>query len=224
VQRTGVREAEVIAAAGRAGLVTIPQPQSWFADRGWFQQARQRLVKAVHQFHRENPLVPGIARQDLRARELPDVQLFLLDALLSQAADLVVEGEMVRARSHRVVLQADETAARAAIERAFEDAGLATPAVPEVLAQSGVEPARARSLLQILLRERQLVRVTDDLVFHRSAIESLRRLLAERRSQRFNVSAFKEWTGVSRKYAIPLLEYLDRERVTRREGDERRVL
>ena len=224
VQRTGIREADILAAAGQAALVTMAQPQAWFADRAWFQQTRDRLVKAVHQFHRQNPLIPGIAKQDLRARELPDVPLFLLDALLSDAKELAAEGETVRARSHRVVLQADETAARAAIERAFERAGLATPAVPEVLAQSGVEPGRARSLLQILLRERQLVRVTDDLVFHRSAIENLRRMLAERRSQRFNVSAFKEWTGVSRKYAIPLLEYLDRERVTRREGDERRVL
>src|SRR5579883_2947797 len=93
-----------------------------------------------------------------------------------------------------------------------------------VLAQSGVEPARARSLLQILLRERQLVRVSDDLVFHRSAIENLRQMMASRRSARFNVAVFKEWTGISRKYAIPLLEYLDREHVTRREGDERLVL
>ena len=66
--------------------------------------------------------------------------------------------------------------------------------------------------------------MNDDLVFHRSAIDKLRDLLAPRKSQRFNVSAFKEWTGISRKYAIPLLEFLDREHVTRREGDERLVL
>ena len=149
---------------------------------------------------------------------------FLLDALLAGAAGIVAEGELVRARGHRLVLQEDEEHARASIERAFEAAGLAAPAWKDVLAQSGVEPARARTLLEMLLREKRLVRVNEDLVFHRSAIDELRRMLAARRTQRFGVPEFKEWTGVSRKYAIPLLEYLDRERITRREAHERVVL
>jgi selenocysteine-specific elongation factor len=62
------------------------------------------------------------------------------------------------------------------------------------------------------------------LVFHGSAIQSLRELLANRKGTRFAVPEFKDWTGISRKYAIPLLEFLDRERITRREGDSRVVL
>lgn len=103
-------------------------------------------------------------------------------------------------------------------------AGLKVPFVAEVLAASGVEQARARSLLQILLRQKRLIRVTDDLVFHATAIQELRGRVMERKGRRFSVPEFKDWTGVSRKYAIPLLEYLDRERVTRREGDQRVVL
>ena len=136
----------------------------------------------------------------------------------------MVEGENVRLATHKLVLKQDEEQARAAIERAFEQAGLAVPALPEVLAKSGVEAARARSLLQILLREKRLIRVSDDLVFHHTAMEKLRQMLAVHKAARFSVGAFKEWTGVSRKYAIPLLEYLDRERVTRRDGDERVVI
>jgi selenocysteine-specific elongation factor len=135
-----------------------------------------------------------------------------------------VEGENVRLRSHRVVLKEDEEQARGKIEVAFGQAGLAVPAVAEVLAKSGVEAGRARSLLQILIREKRLVRVSEDLVFHHEAIGKLRQLLAAHKGQRFNVATFKEWTGISRKYAIPLLEFLDREHVTRREGDERLVL
>lgn len=78
--------------------------------------------------------------------------------------------------------------------------------------------------MQILLRERKLVRINAELTLHHTAVAHLRELLAARRGIRFQVPAFKEWTGVSRKYAIPLLEFLDRERVTRREGDERVVL
>src|SRR5207248_7757947 len=131
---------------------------------------------------------------------------------------------IVRSRAHRVVLKEDEEQARAKIEGAFAAAGLAVPALAETLAKSGVETSRARALLQILLKEKKLVRVNEDLVFHHSAIENLRGLLAEKNGQRFGVPEFKEWTGVSRKYAIPLLEFLDREKVTRREGDQRVVL
>jgi selenocysteine-specific elongation factor len=224
VARTGFLEREIAATAARASVVAIPQPHPWYVDRAWFQSRRDRLVKAVREFHQKQPLAPGIAKQDLRSRELPDSPPFLIDALLADTKDLVVEGETVRSRGHQVVLKADEEQARSAIERAFDQAGLATPALPEVLAKSGVESARARTLLEILLREKRLVRVSEELVFHQSAIERLREMLAPRKATRFNVAAFKEWTGISRKYAIPLLEYLDREHVTRRVGDERVVL
>jgi selenocysteine-specific elongation factor len=220
VARTGLRESDI----ATAGFVVLKQPQTWLVDRGWFQSTRERLARVLREYHQKQPLLPGIAKQDLRARELPDAPPFLLDAILADAKEIAVEGETVRLRAHRVVLKKDEEQARAKIESAFEQAGLAVPAVAEVLAKSGVEAARARSLLQILIREKRLARVSEDLVFHHAAIGKLRELLAAHKGKRFNVAAFKEWTGISRKYAIPLLEFLDREHVTRREGDERLVL
>jgi len=78
----------------------------------------------------------------------------------------------------------------------------------------------------LLLRDRVLIKISDELVFHRTALEELRRQIASRKatSPTIDVGAFKEMTGVSRKYAIPLLEYLDRERVTKRVGDTRQIL
>jgi selenocysteine-specific elongation factor len=222
VARTGLREREIADAANKAPLMTIPP--AWIADRSWFQAARARLVQTVREYHQKNPLQPGIAKQDLRSREMAKAPPFVMDALLAAATELVVEGEMVRSRGHTLVLKQDEEKARAAIESAFEKSGLATPSMAEVLAKSGVEAARARTLMQILLREKLLVKIADDLVFHQSAIEKLRAMLAARKGERFAVGAFKDWTGISRKYAIPLLEFLDRERVTRRDGDERVVL
>jgi selenocysteine-specific elongation factor len=222
--RTGLTESEVAIAAVSSALAVFPQPESWYIDPAWFQSARDRLVQTVRDFHRANQLQPGMPRQDLRGAVLPDSPPFLLDALLGAANEIAVEGEIARLRTHRIALKADEEQARAAIEFAFETAGLAVPAVFEVLAQSGVENARARTLLQQLLREQRLVRVGADLVFHQSAIAHLRQLLAARKGERFNVGAFKEWTGISRKYAIPLLEFLDRERITRRDGDDRVAL
>jgi selenocysteine-specific elongation factor len=181
-------------------------------------------VRAIRAFHTAEPLRPGIAKQDLRSRELPDAPAFLIDTLLEGAKEIAVEGENVRLRSHKVVLKEDEEQAKSAIEAAFATAGLAVPAVAEVLAKSGIEGARAKRVLEILVREKRLVRISQELVFHQSAIDQLRALLAPRKASRFNVGAFKEWTGISRKYAIPLLEFLDREHITRREGDERLVL
>jgi len=222
--RLGLLPRELEQAAGSERFAVIRQPQPRLLDGEWFRSKTRQMVQAVSEFHRAQPLAPGIAKQDLRARELPGSPPYLIDALLAAAKQIVVEGENVRLRSHALVLQQDEEQARGAIERAFEEAGLAVPPVSEVLAKSGIEPARARSLLQILLRDNTLVRVNDDLLFHRRAIEKLRAMLAAHRAERFNVATFKQWTGVSRKYAIPLLEYLDREHVTRREGDERLVL
>ena len=219
---SGLLEKEIAAAASQ--LIAIPQPQPWYVDRAWFQAKGEEMAKFVNLFHVKQPLLSGIPKQDLRSRLLAGAPPFLLDALLASAKTLTVEGETVRSRSHKVVLKEEEEHSRAAIERAFEQAGLTTPAVAEVLAHSGVESARARRLLEILLREKRLVRIGDDLVFHHTAIARLRQMLAERRPARFNVGAFKEWTGISRKYAIPLLEFLDREHVTRRDGEERVIL
>jgi selenocysteine-specific elongation factor len=220
IARTAMSQSEIAAAAAKAPLVSIPQPQPWYADRAWMQAERARIVKTVREFHQQFPLLPGIARQELRG----GAPVFVMDALLTETKEIVAEGELVRSRGHKLVLKEDEEQARAKIERAFEETGLAVPAMAEVLAKSGVEAARARSLLQILLREKRLVRISEDLVFHQSALSQLRELLARHKGERFRVPEFKEWTGISRKYAIPLLEFLDRERITRREGDERIVL
>jgi len=112
------------------------------------------------------------------------------------------------------------------IEQAFGSAGLKVPALHEVIAGLKVDKARAQKIVTLLLRDKVLIKVSNELVFHRSALEQLRRELTayKAKSPRIDVASFKELTGVSRKYAIPLLEYLDRERVTRRIGDAREIL
>jgi selenocysteine-specific elongation factor len=222
VALTGLTERAVAEAASKAPLVALSQPHRWYVDKEWFALKQKQIGATLGEFHRKHPLLPGMPKADV-ATSLQNPPAWVLDELLG-AADLSVDGETVRLRTHRVVLKQDEEQARAAIESAFAKAGLAVPAVAEVLAQAGVEPSRARTLMQILLREKRLVRVGPDLVFHQSAIDQLRGLLADRKGQRFSVPSFKEWTGISRKYAIPLLEFLDREHVTRREGDERVVV
>jgi len=150
--------------------------------------------------------------------------VFVFEHILKHDKTIATTGEFLHLSSHKLALRQDEEKALAQIETAFQTAGLAVPAVDQVLGASGVDATRAKSLLQVLLRQQKLIRVTPDLVFHQNAILDLRDQLKTRSGTTFSVTDFKDWTGVSRKYAIPLLEFLDRERVTRREGDQRIVL
>src|SRR5207302_91149 len=99
-----------------------------------------------------------------------------------------LDADVVRLKGHKVVLKQDEEQARAAMERAFEQAGLAAPSVADVVKASGVEAARSRTILQILLREGKLVRVSEDLVLHAPALAGLRESLVSRKGERFGVS------------------------------------
>jgi selenocysteine-specific elongation factor len=100
------------------------------------------------------------------------------------------------------------------------------PALKNVLAGLKVDKTRAQKIVTLLLRDKVLIKISDELVFHREALGNLRKRIAAEKSKsaKIDVARFKELTGVSRKYAIPLLEYLDRERVTRRVGNERVIL
>jgi selenocysteine-specific elongation factor len=222
--RTGVLEADIRKAAESAQLIVLPSPQYWVLDAAWASAQLEKIQEILKQFHRQNPLLPGLSKEELRSKQLPGAPPFLLDALLARAKTVTLEGETIRLASHKIAFRQDEQEAASKMEGAFQAAGLAVPSLLDVLAKSGVEAARARSILQLLLRDKKLVRISDDLVFHASAIQSLRDLLARHKGSRFAVPEFKDWTGISRKYAIPLLEFLDRERVTRREGDVRVVL
>ncbi|MEZ5353129.1 MAG: selenocysteine-specific translation elongation factor [Bryobacteraceae bacterium] len=224
IGRTGYQEGEIEAIAQKGPFVYLPHPAQWVAGKGWVEGRARRIHEVTAAFHRANPLLPGIPKEQVRSQELGDAPEFLFEAILQRSKTVVAEGDILRLTTHRLHLKQDEETALARIEEAFAKAGLTVPALAEVLAASGVDPARARTLLQLLLRQGRLVRASEDLVFHPSAIRQLKQLLAAHKGEQFAVPVFKDWTGISRKYAIPLLEYLDRERVTRREGDVRVVL
>jgi len=223
----GISEEQLIAWTGLREIPAWPDVEragKWLIARARALELKKQLTEHCRAFHRAHSLLPGIPKQDLKAAVMADASQEVFEYALGAATELTPDGEVVRLKTHRVVLKQDEEAARAAIAESFERAGLAAPAVHEVLKASGVEAARARSILQILIREGRLTRIAEDFVLDAGALVRLREQLGGKRGQRFKVPEFKDWTGVSRKYAIPLLEYFDRERVTRREGDERVLL
>jgi selenocysteine-specific elongation factor len=191
-------------------------------------ECANRIRAAVEQFHRTSPLSSGIAKEDLRGRtkSRPEVFRGALAELVAARA-IAVSGDLVQKAGREIALLPEEARAKELIEQEFERAGLAVPRFDEVLAKLPVEAKRAQKILQILLGEKTLLKVAQDLVFHKNAVTKLRELVANYKNvngERLPIGAFKDMTGVTRKYAIPLLEFLDRERVTRRVGDERVIL
>jgi selenocysteine-specific elongation factor len=191
------------------------------------QKTRDKLIAALEIFHKANPLVAGISKEELR--EKLDLHQTVLEALLAQLTrdkKAEVAGEQVRLAGRGVELKDEEAKAKAQIEKAFADAGLKVPLMKEVLDKLPVDKARAQKLVTLLLRDRVLIKLADDLVFHHAALQGLRQLMATQKAKtpKIDVAMFKDMLGVTRKYAIPLLEYLDQQRITRRVGDERVIL
>jgi selenocysteine-specific elongation factor len=198
-----------------------------FLDSSAIDVLKSSIVAASAEFHKKNPLVGGIGKEELRTQVDASPEVFeAVAAALVRKKKIEIAGDLVRLPGLGVVMKDDEAESKKKIEDAFSAAGLRVPALQEVLAGLKVDKVRAQKIVTLLLRDKVLVKVSDELVFHRSALEALRRQMAayKAKSPKIDVAKFKEMTGVTRKYAIPLLEYLDRERVTRRVGDVREIL
>ena len=183
------------------------------------------LLAAVETYHRTHPLDDGLPREEARGRvgrrASAEVFDYVVVGLVTKGT-IVATGKLALA-SHRISLSPEEKSVRDGIDRLFRDGGLTPPDVTDLAETLGANSAVVERMLQLLVRQRRLEKI-DSLMFH---VEPLGRLKDEVRAMksvtkndpvRIDVAAFKERYGVTRKYAIPLLGYLDRERVTRRVG------
>jgi selenocysteine-specific elongation factor len=217
-------EAQLLQAVNEGQVLRLAE---LFIDMPSLEGLKLYIVNSVEAFHKQNPLVGGIAKEQLREQAGASVEVF--DAVLGMLIrdkKTELSGDLVRLPGRGVVMKDEEAESKKNIEDAFSSAGLNVPALREVIAGLKIDKVRAQKIVTLLLRDKVLIKVSDELVFHRSALEELRRQLAAHKvkSRTIDVGTFKELTGVSRKYAIPLLEYMDRERVTKRVGDAREIL
>jgi selenocysteine-specific elongation factor len=188
------------------------------------------IVATLTEHHRRQPLSEGIPREELREQLFARGSAVVFDAALERlaAARVIAVRDRVALATHRLELTPDEDRARAAIERLYLEGGLKPPDAAGIASAAGVPAAVADRMMKLLQRQKVLVRV-DVLLFHDAALKQLKSDVSALKSAagsaaRIDVATFKERFGVTRKFAIPLLEYLDRERVTRRIGETRVVL
>jgi selenocysteine-specific elongation factor len=193
------------------------------------------ILEEVKLHHQLEPLSRGLARETLRERHFthaaPEVFRSAISRLEKEDT-LVAEKDVVRLRGHGVELSPADAQLRDRIADLYEKAALEAPGVEETFATAGLSSARrshGRKILQLLIDNGTLVRVHGEMFVHSQALEHLKQRLRQcadeaGRECLIDVAQFKDLAGVSRKYAIPLLEYLDREHITRRAGDKRIIL
>lgn len=221
-------------AAGRQALARLrARADVWqVGDRvllaSWRSTLAGAVTAALTAHHDSQPLSEGLPREEVRERVLadahPEVATAVLDLLA--AAGTIRGRERLALEGRGVTLTAEETAAQSALASAYGEAGLTPPEADTLAARIGLSPAMIARVSQLLIRQQVLVRV-DAFVFHRDALARLKVDVVALKAAgpaRLDVAGFKDRYGLTRKYAIPLLEYLDRERVTRRVGDSRVVL
>ena len=214
---------DALAATGRVAVVD----RDWALHADAVARLRGLITAALEQFHRAQPLRGGMSREELRVRAAhADERVFahVLGALDAEGV-VRVDRDKVRLASHGLRLSPAQQTAVDRVEREFRDAAAAPPSAEEALTRAGLAGDEQHELFQLLLESRKLVRVKESLFFHAAALEAIQDKLIALLRERKDIGPgdVKDLLGISRKYAIPLLEYFDARRVTARVG-ERRVL
>jgi selenocysteine-specific elongation factor len=238
----GLRLAELAAATGWTNEVlqvqktdSVVEVGGLFIARDSLDRLTAALVAELERYHKREPLARGMLRETLREKVFTHSAPELFNGVLARLeaeGKVVSEKDIVRSSAHSVGLSDQEVALRNRIEQIYVAAGVEAPSLDEAMTKANVpapQRAQARKLLQLLLEDRQLVRITGEMFMHARVIADLKARLLTYAAQHepdrlIDVPTFKDLAGVSRKYAIPLLEYFDREQTTRRAGDKRLIL
>jgi len=199
-----------------------------FVHREAFENLGQLLLGHLEAFHRKEPLRAGINKEELFGR-LPrgaDAKLFNeLIQRLTRQGEIIQEKDLVRLSSHQIALAGKQDEVREKIESIYREAGLQPPFFREVAHSLAVPDREARQILTWMLEQGLLIKVKEDMYFHFGAVDELKRQLLDlfEKQEEISTPQFKELTQTSRKYTIPLLEFLDTTRFTIRVGDVRRL-
>ncbi len=208
-------------------IILIEQEKQRMVSAAVYEKLGQKLRVVLGAYHRENPLKAGLSKEELRSLLYRGLDQRLFQFLLN---DLQKKGEigqdqaLIHLSGHKVSLKEDEKILRHELETFYRQAELSPPTIKEVMVKFSRYPDHLlKEVLAIMVRDDALAKVTEDLYFYKPAMESLKDKLVNLLVQEGEVDtpAFKELTGLSRKFSIPLLEYFDKTKVTMRVGDKR---
>ena len=227
--RDSVIRAQMQEVSSSGGIFAVSGPVPILVLPGTMENLKRDTVALIERFHSENPLLKGISREELRKRLFDDLPLEVFRSCLDelvQAKKISLQDEMVLLHGREVQLSEDELRLRDRIEAVFRQSGYQPPSLSELTMSLQAEAGLVRKIYFLMLRERILVKISDELTYHREVLNEIKRKIhaSYAPGSRFGVAEFKQLFDLTRKHAIPLLEFLDRERLTRRQGNDRVLL
>jgi len=214
-------------AAVRAGVALVSERKTQrHHHRDVVAALEQRALDLLGAFHAENPLKKGLGVEELRTKFPRYIGPRLVEFVLSrltEAGRVAMEGDVVRRSDFRLRLNADDDSLRRRIEEMLGSRGYEAPSLEDAAAALGEDPKALRPVFDYLAGQGLLHRTKEGFYFENRRLQELAQrvvALLEAKGE-LGVADVKDLTGTTRKYTVPLLEYLDSQRITLRKGDVR---
>jgi len=209
-------------------IISVDREKKIYVHKNSFEKIQRKIIEALSLYHETNPLKTGMSKEELRSKffYIPGSKLFNLVLNRMIKADKIASDEnIVKLTSHSVSLEIDQAEIKDKILDIYRQAELAPPYFKEIAKTLDIEASRAKDVLMLLVDEGMIIKAKEDLYFENQAIKSLKKRLVEflEANGEITTPQFKDMTGVSRKYVIPLIEYFDAKNITIRIGDIRQL-
>ncbi len=192
--------------------------------RTFFDHFRERVLKSLKDFHTKNPLKPGMPKEELRSTFKIDPRLF--SGLIASLKDIVMEKEIIRLKTFSTVLSQAEETQKSKIIDLLQKNEFQPPSKEELSQSLKLDQKHLSDILKLMVKEGSLVRISDSMYLTFSAynkmIAALRNFFGKK--PEMTVAEFRDILTTTRKYALPILEYLDSNKITLRVGDIRKLL
>ena len=230
VARTGFLENYLLdLLKGLDSVVLISPPPLLAIFRPDLEKFKTKIAQFLADFHSRNPLIVGVPREELKARFFGKAANSYFTFVLNQMENedrIQIKGSTVSLQGQQLALNSEQDQAKEHILQMIQKRGLQPPTLEELLKKLPYDRSQVRDVYYFLLQQGELIRVSENIVLSPGRITFLLSQLKESfpSGRTFTVPEFKDLFGLSRKYAIPFLEFLDRKRITRRIGDKRVVL
>jgi selenocysteine-specific elongation factor len=212
----------------RRAIIQLDRENRVYLHAGVFDGLQRKAVEVLRQYHEKYPLKSGMIKEVFKAQLPRGVGLRIFNLLvqtLVKSKTIVQEKEMVRLAGHRIALGVDQEELRNKIERVYLNSSLQPPYFKDLIASLGQNSDHMKDVLDHMVLEGIVVKVKEDLYFHKTVIDTLKNKLVNflRENGEISTPQVKEMAGVSRKYMIPLIEFFDDTKVTIRVGDVRKL-
>ena len=223
------QELEDIIKSIKEKVIIIPEGETkYLFAKSALEKLKEEILMRLEKFHQSNPLSPGLSKEALKSRLSDEPNHLLYERVLYELLEeqkLYKDKDLYLLPQYRNLKSNELEELKKRVERAFLKEGLTPRDAEEVLLEFGDKYHVAKELFKLLQRENVLIPVTEKLVYHRDILEEVKRKVLDyfQKHKELTISAFRDLFGgnLTRKYLIPLLEYLDKEKITLRLGDKR---